>query len=90
MVVETEQVLPDTAFLFCGSSPFLDSADEMVKEHGLSEFTTWGVGDEFAVRLYDPVLNRAIEHGFKPVPLGDDMGERQSEGRALKNFPMMD
>lgn len=62
----------------------------MVKEHGLPPLTTWGVGDAFAVRLYDPVLERAIEHSFKPVPLGDDLAERQSEGRALKNFPMMD
>ncbi len=86
----TVQSLPNTAFLFCGSSPFLDSAEEAVKEYGLSEFTTWGVGDEFAVRLYDPVLDRAIEHSFKPVPLGDDMNERQSEGRGLPNFPTME
>ena len=84
------QSLPDAAVLFCGSSPFLDSAEEAVKEHNLSPFTTWGVGDAFSVRLYDPVLERAIEHGFKPVPVGDDLDERQSEGRALPNFPMMD
>ena len=86
----TVRSLPDVAFLFCGSSPFLDSADEAVKEHNLSPFTTWGVGDAFSVRLYDPVLKRAIEHDFVPVPVGDDLAERQSEGRALPNFPMMD
>ena len=84
------QTLPDAAVLYCGSSPFLDSAEEAVKEHNLSPFTTWGVGDAFSVRLYDPVLERAIEHGFVPVPVGDDLAERQSEGRALPNFPMMD
>ena len=82
--------LPDAAVLFCGSSPFLDSAEEAVKEHNLSPFTTWGVGDAFSVRLYDPVLERAIEHSFVPVPVGDDLAERQSAGRALPNFPMMD
>ena len=82
--------LPDAAVLYCGSSPFLDSAEEVVKEHNLSPFTTWGVGDAFSVRLYDPVLERSIEHGFVPVPVGDDLAERQSEGRALPNFPMMD
>ena len=82
--------LPEVAVLFCGSSPFLDSAEEAVKEHDLSPFTTWGVGDAFSVRLYDPVLERAIEHAFVPVPVGDDLAERQSEGRALPNFPMMD
>ena len=58
--------LPDAAVLFCGSSPFLDSAEDAVKEHSLSPFTTWGVGDAFSVRLYDPVLERAIEHSFVP------------------------
>ena len=82
--------LPDAAVLYCGSSPFLDSADEAVKEHDLSPFTTWGVGEAFSVRLYDPVLERSIEHSFVPVPVGDDLAERQSEGRALPNFPMMD
>ncbi len=86
----TVKSLPDAAVLFCGSSPFLDSAEEMVKEHNLSPFTTWGVGDSFSVRLYDPVLERSIEHAFTPVPVGDDLAERQSEGRALPNFPMMD
>ena len=84
------RALPDAAVLFCGSSPFLDSAEEAVKEHNLSPFTTWGVGDAFSVRLYDPVLERSIEHSFVPVPVGDDLAERQSEGRALPNFPMMD
>ena len=84
------RALPDAAVLFCGSSPFLDSAEEAVKEHDLSPFTTWGVGDAFSVRLYDPVLERSIEHSFVPVPVGDDLAERQSEGRALPNFPMMD
>ena len=83
------QSLPDVAVLFCGSSPFLDSAEEAVKEYNLSPFTTWGVGDAFFVRLYDPVLERAIEHSFMPVPVGDDLAERQLEGRALPNFPMM-
>ncbi len=86
----TVRSLPDAVVLFCGSSPFLDSAEEAVKEHNLSPFTTWGVGDAFSVRLYDPVLERAIEHSFVPVPVGDDLAERQSEGRTLPNFPMMD
>ena len=88
--MSTVQALPDAAVLYCGSSPFLESAEEAVKEHNLSPFTTWGVGDAFSVRLYDPVLERAIEHAFTPVPVGDDLAERQSEGRALPSFPMMD
>ena len=37
-----------------------------------------------------PFSNVSIEHSFIPVPVGDDLAERQSEGRALPNFPMMD
>ncbi len=87
--IPSVRALPNAAVLYCGSSPFLDSAEDTVEEYNLPPFTTWGVGDAFSVRLYDPVFERAIEHSFAPVPVGDDLAERQSGGRALPNFPMM-
>jgi len=79
--------LNDTMFLFCGSSAFLDSAEEIVREHGLSEWTTHGVADEFRVQLHDPVLNRTLSHAFRPQPVGDDFAERNIKSRQLTHHP---
>lgn len=69
--------LPDPMFLYCGAAPFLDSAAETVKRLALPEETALGVGEEFLVRLHDPVLDRTIEHRYRAMPLGDDLAERR-------------
>ena len=70
--------LPDPMVLYCGCGPFLDSIDDDVRRHGLPAETAQGVGDRFLVRLRDPVLDRSIEHEFRPVPLGDDLDQRKA------------
>ncbi|MCZ6681106.1 MAG: DUF2848 family protein [Candidatus Poribacteria bacterium] len=77
LAMDAVKHLPDVMFLYCGSSPFLHSAAEMVAQHGLPEETTMGIGEAFLVRLHDPVLDRTIEHQFSAVPLGDDLAERR-------------
>jgi len=76
LAMEEVKTLPDPMFLYCGAAPFLESAQSMVKRLGLPEETTDGVGDEFLVRLNDPVLDRIIEHRFRPIAIGDDFSER--------------
>ena len=75
--MEEVQALPDPMFLYCGCSPFVDSVDEEVAQLGLPEETGHGVGEAFHMRLYDPVLERTIEHNFSAVPIGDDREERR-------------
>ena len=69
----------DPMVLFCGAVPFLESAAETAAKNELPEVTAQGVGDEFLIRLHDPVLERSIEHRYRPVPLGDDLDERKDE-----------
>ena len=64
--------------LYCGCGSFLDSVEADVQRHGLPAETAMGVGDRFLVGLHDPVLGRSIEHEFRPVPLGDDIAQRES------------
>jgi hypothetical protein len=73
--------LPDPTFLFCGTTPFLRSAKKEVIDSGLRLETALGVGDAFCVRLFDPVLNRNIEHCYKAIPVGDDIEERMDTFR---------
>ena len=85
------RALPDAAVLFCGSSPFLDSAEDAVKRARSVSLHHLGRG---ATRSQSgsttPYSNGPSSTAFVPVPVGDDLAERQSEGRALPNFPMMD
>ena len=75
------KTLPDPAFLFCGTIPFLKSARKEVINSGLQLETALGVGDAFSVRLYDPVIDRSIEHQYKAIPLADDLDERSKTFR---------
>ena len=82
--MDTVRSLADPMFLYCGAAPFLASVEETVEQAGLPKETAKGVGDEFHVRLHDPVLDRTIEHQFSAVPLGDELDERRdSLGLAL-------
>mgnify|MGYP002856599754 CR=1 FL=1 len=78
-LLETEDIgkLADPIILFCGSVAFLDSAAETVERHSLPKETAKGVGEEFHIRLHDPVLDRTIEHRYRAVPLGDELHERR-------------
>ena len=76
LAMDVVQSLPDPMFLYCGSAPFLDSAAGKINEFHLPAETRLGVGEEFFVRLQDPVRGRTIEHCFRPIPLGDDVAER--------------
>jgi hypothetical protein len=77
LAMDAVKVLPDPAWIYCGSVPFLQSAKAEAARLGLPATTTHGIGEEMTVRLADPVLNRAIEHRYRAVPLGDDYVERQ-------------
>ena len=70
--------LQDPMVLFCGCGSFRDSVETEVTQLGLPAETAMGVGDSFLVRLHDPVLERTIEHPFRPVPLGDDLTQRRA------------
>ena len=70
--------LPDPMVLYCGCGSFLDSVGEEVRRLDLPPETAMGVGDKFFVRLHDPVLDRTIEHEFRPLPLGDDLAQRKA------------
>ena len=84
LAMDAVKALLDPMFLYCGSAPFLDSVAETVSQQGLPEETAMGIGETFLARLHDPVLERAIEHQFSPIPLGDDLGERRdSPGTAI-------
>lgn len=77
LTMDVVRSLPDPMFLYCGATPFLDAAAEMVQRLALPEETALGVGEEFLVRLHDPVLDRTIEHRHRAIPLGDDLAERR-------------
>ena len=83
LAMDTVKTLARPMVLFCGSAAFVESATaEAVRQHGLPEETAEGVGEEFLVRLHDPVLDRTIEHRYRPIPLGDDLAERRETGPA--------
>ena len=67
----------DAMILYCGAAPFMEEAiAEAIAQHHLPPETAAGTGDQVLVRLHDPILDRTIEHSFRPVPLGDELGER--------------
>ncbi|MFH0965666.1 MAG: DUF2848 family protein [Planctomycetota bacterium] len=80
--MEEVRRLPDPMFLFCGAAPFRQSAADEVRKLGLPAMTASGVGDAFLVGLSDPVFNRAIEHRYRAVPVGDDYNERKDRDDA--------
>ena len=80
LAMDVVKSLPNPAFIYGGSTDFLDTAAEQVAKLGLPEMTSHGVGDSFLVRLTDPALNRSIEHTFCAIPVGDDYHERKDRG----------
>ena len=78
LAMQEVRELQDPMVLYCGCGSFRDSVETEVAQLGLPAETSMGVGDSFLVRLHDPVLDRTIEHQFRPVPLGDDLPQRQA------------
>ena len=78
LAMQEVRELQDPMVLYCGCGSFRDSVETEVEQYGLPAETAMGVGDSFLVRLHDPVLDRTIEHQFRPVPLGDDLPQRQA------------
>ena len=81
LALDAVKSLPDPAFIYGGSTDFLDTLPGQVAKLALPEMTTHGVGDSFLVRLTDPVLARSIEHTFSAIPVGDDYEERKDRGQ---------
>lgn len=77
LAMEEIKGLADPMVLYCGCSSFLDSAEATVNRLGLPKEAALGVGDSFLIGLHDPVHDRKIEHKFRAVPLGDDIGYRR-------------
>ena len=77
LAMDEVHTLADPMVLYCGSAPFLDSIYRAIEEYDLPEETAMGVGDEFVVRLHDPMLDRTIEHRYRAIPLGDDLAQRR-------------
>jgi hypothetical protein len=75
--------LPLPMVLYCGAVAFRESASTEITERNLPKETAEGVGDSFAVRLYDPVLNRSLAHCYRAISLGDDLEERRTLQRRL-------
>lgn len=78
LAMQDVRELQDPMVLYCGCGSFRDSVEAEVEQLGLPAEAAMGVGDSFLVRLHDPVLERTIEHQFRPVPLGDDLPQRQA------------
>ena len=77
LAMDPVKSLSEPKVLYCGAAPFLsDSIAEAIREHDLPAATAHGTGDRTLLRLYDPVLDRTIQHGFRAVPLGDELQER--------------
>lgn len=83
LAMDEVKQLTDPAFLYCGAAPFLDSVAQTIKQHGLADEAGLGVGDRFLARLYDPILDRTIEHQFATVVLGDQIEERRRFPRTI-------
>lgn len=77
LAMDEVKQLPEKHVLYCGSVTYMvDAIAKTVREKSLPPETAQGCGDQFKMRLHDPVLNRTIEHAYQPVPLGDDLHER--------------
>ena len=77
LAMDTVKALPRPVVFYCGAAPFLEeSIVEAIASHDLPAATAHGTGDATAIRLYDPVLDRTIEHRYRAVPLGDELAER--------------
>ena len=75
--MDTVRSLADTMVLYCGAAPFMEEAiADTIALHHLPPETAAGTGDHVLVRLHDPILDRTLEHRFRPVPVGDELNER--------------
>ena len=86
LAMDEVRQLTDPAFLYCGAAPFLDSVAQTIEQHGLPKQTELGVGDRFLARLFDPILDRTIEHQFTCVILGDQIAERRRFPRTIGQY----
>ena len=77
LAMDDVKSLADPAIIYGGTTGALPEAEQRVRELGLPPETVHGVGDEFILRLHDPVLDRTIEHRYRAVPVGDDLAERR-------------
>ena len=77
LAIDTVKALSEPMVLYCGAAPFLaDSIADAIKKYDLPASTAHGTGDRTLLRLHDPVLDRAIEHQYRAIPLGDELHER--------------
>ncbi|MSO21753.1 MAG: DUF2848 domain-containing protein [Acidobacteria bacterium] len=76
LAMDAVKALPDPAWVYCGSAPFLESAKDTATRLGIPTTVAHGIGDGMIVRLSDPVMNRTIEHRYRALPVGDDYAER--------------
>ena len=69
---------PFATVFYCGTGATVSGLDGEIERLGLPPETAHGVGDEFKMRLYDPVLDREIRHSYRVEVLGDDLEERRA------------
>ena len=70
---------PFATIFYCGTGRTVPELDDELERLGLPEETAHGVGEEFKMRLYDPVLHRQIQHSYRVNVLGDDLDERRRQ-----------
>ena len=70
---------PFATIFYCGTGMTVPGLSAELERLGLSQDTARGVGDEFKMRLYDPVLDREIRHSYTVNVLGDDLDERRTQ-----------
>ena len=70
---------PDATVFYAGTGKTVPGLAENLRRLGLPPECAHGVGDEFRMRLYDPVLGREIRHAYGVSVLGDDLQERRSQ-----------
>ncbi len=70
---------PSATIFYCGTGATVPGLDDELERLGLSADTAHGVGDEFKMRLFDPILDREIRHSFTVNVLGDDLDERRTQ-----------
>ena len=70
---------PFATVFYCGTGATVPGLEGELERLGLPPETAHGVGDEFRMRLYDPVLDREIRHSYAVSVLGDDLEERRAQ-----------
>ena len=70
---------PFATVFYCGTGATVPELENELERLGLPPETAHGVGDEFRMRLYDPVLDREIRHSYIVNVLGDDLEERRAQ-----------